>query len=159
MSAMTTLDSALHKAGYTSYNQTGAEQLKQAKQAYTQYLMQDDPQWGAAFQQHDDAKFANFLHAAQAAVTSPNAKGRADLQGLGLYLDARKVFQQILAQRKAAGGSNSLESASNQDLKGAFEAYGQYLKQRYVTFGDIYDRYLGQTERGAERDNLTVVLN
>lgn len=158
MRVMNVLDATLHKAGYQSFGDVGAEGLKAAKQAYTQYLANDDPQWWAAFNTHDDTKFANFLNAAQVAVKSPNAKGRGDLQGLSSYLQARQAFQGILAQRKAGGGSDNIDNSDNADLKKAFDAFGQYLKQRYVTFGDVYDRYLGQTQSGLERDNLRVVL-
>jgi hypothetical protein len=128
--------------GLKSLNAAGAEDLQQAKQQVVQHLEETNKDWRDDYLSRDSGKVTRFLEAANTAVTSPKAKGRADLDGLRQYMVLRVQLRTVLQQRKAAGGSGTMTATDNADIAEAMDTVVGFLKQKYLTFADIYDRNL-----------------
>jgi hypothetical protein len=55
-----------------------------------------------------------------------------------VYLDVRQATEKALASRP----SKSIDAKANADIKFAFDAVANQLKQQDIGFGDLYDRWL-----------------
>lgn len=128
-----------------------ADQVAAFKQAFVAKLGKDNPSWLNDYEQNQGSKLGEFLRFASSVVDDKRFAKRGDMQAVKTYFGIRSMVQQLLAQRKAQGGASSLAANSNADVAKFWAAFGQALKQRYVTFGDTYDRML-------EHDDLTVRL-
>lgn len=134
--------------------QSGTADTEQAaafKRAFVAQLGASNPAWLNDYEQNQGSRVGEFLRYASGVVNDKRFAKRGDMEGMRTYLQVRGMVQSLLAQRKAAGGAGSLSAQDNADVAKFWSAFGQYLKGRYVTFGDVYDRML-------EHDDLTVRL-
>lgn len=139
------LDSMLRARGLRSYRSAGAADLAAFRQQYVAWLGQQNPAWLNDYESAGSTKLPGFLRFAASVVDDRRFDQRGDMQAMRAYLAMRGRVQQILATR----GDSTLSAESNADLAEFWSAYGQWLKNRYVTFDDTYDRML-------ENDDLSV---
>lgn len=145
------LDAELEKRGLTSYRVAEAADMAEFKRGFIAHLGEKHPAWREDFNDSRGSKVEAFLRYASDVSKDKRLKGRGDMQAMTEYLDMRKLIQATLDQRAAQGGNKGLSAETNTDVAEFWAGYGQYLKSRYVTFGDTYDRML-------ESDDLSVRL-
>lgn len=144
--AMDYLDVQLSERGLVSFRQKGAEDLQQMKQAVTEYLGEQYPEWWEDFNVTDRRSFEKKMEAVQDIVAHPKLEGRADVQAMRDYLEVREYFLNIARER---GAARSLQTVANQDIYAQFQQVVQYLSENSPAFGPVYYRYF-------ERDPLEV---
>lgn len=143
----------MESRGLTSLQQKGAEDLRNIKDTWLRMVTgEGGPSWGRDWYKdyldRDDSKIVKFLEAARDAVADKRINQRPDMIALNTYLMGRDAMRNVLAQRKAAGGSGTL--AGNDDLEEVWAQFTSSIVEKYITFGDIYSRYL-------ESDDLSAV--
>lgn len=155
---MNGLTATLVSRGLTSFNQSGAKDLKQLKDAVIHML--GDPMsptgqqnpfyndaWSKDFSSYDKLKTQRLVSGMEQLVQDPQLMAdpsRSDLQVLKQYLDARSVITQQLDARRLNGGSNALASSGNADLKNQWMATVGALIESNLNFGNLYHRYLSR---------------
>jgi hypothetical protein len=152
-----TLTAQLHSAGFDSFEDEGAEQLKAMRSSISKLL--GDPllpdgsenrfyneQWSKDYYTIDPKRYDRLIPGLTAVANSDLAKlkNRSDLRILQDYLGYRRALNQMLAQRDAAGGSLSLKAKSNADLATAWSRTVDSLVESDTRFGDLYHRYLSR---------------
>lgn len=152
------LDSLLIRNGFKSYSQTGAEQLNQARQNLIAGISQNYPAWGEAFNVTDRGKVPNRIHSFELAIQDGKLSKdpmRGDIPKLAEYLEGRRYFKQLLAQRglsqlsytpgdAAQGGSQPTGEAA--DIGYAWDQFKMGLINSSIQFGDLYNRYLSNDD-------------
>lgn len=154
---MNALTAQLHNRGLQSFQDKGAEDLHAAKQAFVQLIGspttpdgEANPYYNAAWSEDyntlDPLKYERLIPGLQAVARSPlaNQSSRSDLRVLQSYLGARQGITQLLAARKAAGGSNVITAKSNADVLEAWQRYVDGLIESDTNFGDLHSRYLAR---------------
>lgn len=144
------ISTEMEKLGITDLRQKGGEQLAAVKRQWMDWARQQawGKDWLQDFEQRDDGRVRKFLEAASDAVGDERLADRPDILAMREYLTNRAKLQQVLRERKAAGGAITLTAKANADLAGVWAQFVAYLKDRYVQFGDIYAREL-------ENDDMT----
>jgi hypothetical protein len=142
---MSVLDSELNNYGFTSYNESGAEELLQRKQAMTQNLAAGNPNWYADLITVDKGKWIYRMQSMQTILSDPtwiqDNGNRPVVAAIAAYMQKRRQIQRELANRKAAGYSGTLASQDNADLEGEWNLLISTLKQE-SEFGQFYNRFL-----------------
>lgn len=146
--AMTVLDATLARAGFRSYQDSGAEGLAQMKRDATSQIGAAYPGWEQAFSVVDRGKiprriasFANLVGNEKLA----NDPMRQDIPVLREYLEIRSGFKSTLKARGLQAlsfdtfGNPSGEAA---DLGYAWRAEQTRMKLSNLKFGDVFTRYL-----------------
>jgi hypothetical protein len=155
--AMNGLTATLHNRGLNSFADKGAEDLKATKAAYVQLFGsptmpngQANPfyndSWSKDYNTLDPLKYERLIPGLQAVADSPLAKDptRSDLRVLQQYLGYRQGVTQMLAARKAAGGSGVITAKANADLLNAWQSGVDSLIESDTNFGDLHSRYLAR---------------
>jgi hypothetical protein len=105
--------------------------VKFAKQQMIQAMAKDNLDWYSEYVSPDRAKYARRAEILDTAFKNKDwmaANGaRPVVKNAMLYLETRKVIAALLDQRKAAGGSRSLDANSNADIAAAFENFRDNL--------------------------------
>jgi hypothetical protein len=162
-SAMTGMDAQLFKAGFSSYDDPGAEQLKLGKKAILFLLTQEtmpsgqknkfyNESWAKEWNSFDKGKYdrnASKLHEIAEdpelwakAVNEDGSVGiRSDIYTLRSYLDFRKEMKKALLIRKQAGGSDDITTQQNADLKDSWDRTVLKLLEADTKFGWVHRRY------------------
>lgn len=153
--AMAILDLELQKRGLTSYEQTGAEDLKGMKSAVIDALATEtDPvtgqSTGTPSAWYEDYKDVDGLKTAKTIVglrkIVANKKFMDDnaddptWKSVVLYLKVRDE----LARKLQGRAVKSIDAKSNMDLRLMLDFYVSQLKGGDVEFADIYERYLSR---------------
>lgn len=154
---MNTVTAKLHSAGYSSFEDDGAEQFKQMRSAvsrlYGDPLLPDgnanpyyNEQWSKDFYTLDARRYDRMIPGLTAVANSELAKQpqRSDLRKLQEYLTFRQAVMGELARRKAAGGSMVLTAKSNADLAQGWGRVVDALVESDTRFGDLHSRYLAR---------------
>ncbi len=149
--AMDMIDAARISRGVPSLQAKGAEDLAQARQAILLSIAKDHPAWFEEYSKRDDANNARKIAGMKQIVRNQQLMGRPDIQGLSEYLNVRDAIMGTLTVRKAQGGSGDLWANSNADLSAVFEAIVGSLKEKNLSFSNLYNRWL-------DRDHLTIDL-
>jgi hypothetical protein len=141
------IDAMRISSGLTSLNSPGAEYLQQQKQALVDALKVDNPEWFKSKSTITTAKVNRFLNYASTIIDDPRIANRSDIQSLKKYMQGRAMIQNMLDARS----SQSLDNASNFDLKQQWYNFVGLLIANDVTFGDIHSRILENDDlsRGA----------
>jgi hypothetical protein len=147
----------LHSAGFDSFEDQGAEQLKATRGAISKLLgnplLADgsnnpyyNEQWSKDFFSIDAKRYDRLVPGLTAVANSELSKlqNRSDLRRLQEYLGYRKAVNYELAQRDAAGGSASLNAKANVDLAAAWGRIVDGLVESDTRFGELYFRYLSR---------------
>ena len=95
-------------------------QVQAAKSVWLQQMAKDNLDWYSEYASPDRAKYARRTEVLESALADKKWMAqngnRTVVKNMALYLDARKQMQAILDERKAAGGSRSMDANSNSDL-------------------------------------------
>ena len=93
--------------------------------------------------------------ASEQLATHKSLLERGDGLALAQYLTLREQMQATLEERAAAGGSRSLNSSSNADLRGIWDEFTTDLVASDIGFEQMWNRVLGENAEGELRDDLT----
>jgi hypothetical protein len=144
--AMDYLDQQLFAQGYTSYSESGAEELNLAKQAYTHQLATTNKDWGADFYSVDKGKWIYRMQSIETILRDPEWMkengGKTVVGAIAVYYTTRSQIARELASRKSSGMSSTLAAADNADLQGMWDQTIATLKQESLEFSDFYNRFL-----------------
>ena len=154
---MNELTAQLQDAGFTSFDDPGAEEFKADRSAWTKLysepLMPDgtenpyyNEEWSKDFLTFDVRKYDRLIPGLTQVARSDLAKqpNRSDLRVLQEYLGARQAVVEELGARKRAGLESTLEARANLDLKHQWTRFVGSLIERDTRFGDLYHRYLSR---------------
>lgn len=154
---MNQINSQLVARGLSSFDDSGAEDLKRKRQNYIKLysspLKPDgstNPKylkaWAEDYNTLDRTKYDKLIPAMESIVASPLAQDsrRTDLQQLSGYLKDRRRVMTILADRKRNGGSATLTAKSNSDLMQQWTRRVSHRVLADTSFGDLYHRYLSR---------------
>lgn len=148
--------------GLSSMQVKGAKDLRDIKARYMDSLEADPnnpskktPAWAADwlsdFGERNSNKTGEFLAAARAATQNKKINGRKDIQTMAQYLEYRTAIREVLAARKAQGGSDNIFNKDlNSDLAAIWATITGRLVDQDIIFADVYSRVL-------ENDDLMAV--
>lgn len=158
---------ALHKAGFTSFDDDGAEGFKSDKKAwialYSEPLYPDgtvnpyyNEEWSKDWFTQDARKYERRIPGLLALARSPLAKRseRSDLRKLQEYLGGRQQLVQMLQDRKANNQPSTLNAQANADLRSQWVHFVDGLIESDTKFGDLYNRYLAR-DMGVDAETET----
>lgn len=140
-SAISKLDTMLSDAGFTSYQQSGAEAYKMVKNNYIAQLGQENNDWYDDYNSTDRNKYQNVVKTFDLALN--NKKFMADhgndptWKSIKLFLDGRDQIAQLLSKQEV----KNIDSPSNLAIRLVYDNYIAGLKKDDIGFADIYDRY------------------
>lgn len=147
----------LHKAGFDSFQDKGAERFKAMRGAaarlYGDPLLPDgsenpnyNEQWSRDYYSLDPKKYDRMIPGLTAVANSELAKNpnRTDLRTLQQYLGYRKALMGELLRRDQAGGSKELSAKANSDLAMGWGRVVDALVESDTRFGDLFHRYLSR---------------
>jgi hypothetical protein len=169
-SEMNRIYSDLYAAGFQSFDDEGAEDIKAQKQALVQVLsspqLLDDQgnladneyyneSWSKAYNSFDLNYYDRAIPQLKQIVDDPeiwskavNPDGspgmRSDIFTLKTYLSYRDDAKRALLMRKAGEGSDDINAVSNADIKGQWDSMVLELIQQDTKFGDLFNRYLSR---------------
>jgi hypothetical protein len=165
-STMNRLTSELHNAGFASFDDDGAEALRDKKRTYVKLFSTPtypdgtpnpyyNEAWAEDFNTYDPMKYERMMPALTAVAHSDLAQlsSRSDLRVLQEYLTVRRQVVQELATREAGGGAKMLRAKENADLAAGWGQYVDSLIERDTRFGDLYHRYLSR-DLGVDAEDL-----
>jgi hypothetical protein len=169
-SEMNRIYSELYSAGFQSFDDEGAEDIKAQKQALVQVL--SSPQlldeqgnladneyynesWSKAYNSFDLNYYDRAIPQLKQIVDDPEiwskavnpdgSKGvRSDIYTLKTYLSYRDDAKRALLMRKASEGSDDINAQSNADIKSQWDSMVLELIQSDTRFGDLFNRYLSR---------------
>lgn len=169
----------LYAAGFTSFDDPGAEALKREKQAVVKVL--GDPQtlddngnlvnnpyynaeWSEAYnsldvnyydrQARDFKQIVNDPELWAKAEIGHGAVGRSDIYWLKTYLNYRDDAKRALVMRDLAGGSADINAKENIDIKTAWNSMVVQMIQKSIGFGNLFHRYLSR-DMGFDQATVT----
>jgi hypothetical protein len=147
----------LHKAGFDSFEDEGAEEFKAMRSNIAKLL--GDPllpngnknpfyneHWSKDYYTIDPKRHDRLILGLTTVANSDLAKlkSRSDLRRLKEYLGYRRAIVTVLGERDKAGGSAWLGAKSNADLRLAWRRIVDALVESDTSFGDLYHRYLSR---------------
>lgn len=146
---MDKIDAELQKRNLRSVNETGAEDLKFAKQVTIDALSKNPDgtasSWYKDYTDTDGSKVNRVVEGLTKIVTDENflktANKNSTWKNVGVYLDIRKQLANELARRDV----HTLTANANQDLAFAYNIVVDQLKKD-TGFSDIYNRFLSQDQ-------------
>ena len=136
--AMDLIEAERIQRGLPNLNVKAAQDLALAKRAITQRLGEKYPEWFEKFSVRDENAMAKKIAGLREIAADKRLQGRADIQGLVLYLRARDVVIRELQTRQA----KTITATSNQDLAQVWDAIRGALLERHLAFSDLYYRHL-----------------
>lgn len=136
------------KRGLPNLQVRGAQDLATIKRQFIEQHGAKHPEWYADLNVVDRGAWNKKLTALTEIAADDRLAGREEIARLRQYMDARKIFVAELARREAAGGSATMNAASNMDLAGLWGQITGKLVEQSLPFGDLFYRYL-------ERDPMT----
>jgi hypothetical protein len=152
---MAIIDENLIKRGLTSINQSGAEDLLEAKNAMIRSLASEvDPvtnkrtatitAWYTDYRDMDGTKAARTVEGLKKIISDDDFMAdKADdptWKSIGIYVKVREDMAKMLVGRP----SKSIDAEENKDLRMIMDYYISQLKAGDLEFAQIYDRFLSQ---------------
>jgi hypothetical protein len=152
---MAIIDENLIKRGLTSVNQSGAEDLLEAKNAMIRSLSSEvDPvtnkrtatvsAWYTDYRDMDGTKAARTVEGLKKIISDDAFMAdKADdptWKSIGIYVKVREDMAKMLSNRP----SKSIDSEENKDLRLIMDYYIGQLKAGDLEFAQIFDRFLSQ---------------
>ena len=145
---MNELEALLEEAGFTSFEQTGAEMFKDAKSLLELEIAQENPAWERQRDKFDRGGWKDMIRNVEAILGDEafmKAHGNEPLwMDVKDWYEARAELGQILIQRKQElgdKGSLNINSASNEDLKMAWDLFIAEKKRENIVFSEWYNRF------------------
>ncbi|HEY6022251.1 MAG TPA: hypothetical protein VIY48_21000, partial [Candidatus Paceibacterota bacterium] len=162
--AMDSVNAELFNAGFSSFDDDGAEQLKAQRAAIVSGLTSQvrptgekntfyNPEWANEYQTMDLGKYDKRAIDMQKIVNDPelwskayDAKTgtvgqRSDIYTLAAYLNMRGNMQVALAVRKNEGGSNDITAGENSDLLASWNQSVTSMIEQDTKFGRLHSRW------------------
>jgi len=139
----------LEARGLQTVNDPGAQDLKDLKSDYIDYIGETNPDWKDAYGSPNLGRKRRILEQARIVAADKNLPTdphrTLELQSLRSYLAGRDWFAEQLATRGATEqGSLNINAKSNQDLLRDWDDYREYLAHKDTRFSEIWlDRYFG----------------
>lgn len=116
------VDAAAMKQGLDDY--TRNPELVIVRQQVISQIRSEYPAWGVSFDQRDSNGARDAVMGALEILNDESFMSKhgndPHIVALGEYMTAREMFVGVLAERKANGGSDRIDAASNLDLKEAW---------------------------------------
>jgi hypothetical protein len=154
---MNSLTADLHKAGFQSFSDEGAEDFQDQRQAWTKLYAEplypdgtENPYyneaWSKDFYTQDARKYERMIPALTTIANSRLADRpeRSDLRMLQQYLGGRKALLGELNELQQAGLPHTLNAGANNDLRYRWAQFVDGLIEESPKFGDLYHRYLSR---------------
>lgn len=154
---MNSLTAGLHKAGFSSFEDPGAEEFLADKKAWTKVYSEPlypdgtvnpdyNEEWSKDYLSFDPRKYERMIPALTNLARSDLAKqaNRSDLRVLGEYLGGRQALVEQLSQLKAAGEPSTLAAKKNAALRYQWVTFVDSLIESDTRFGDLHSRYLSR---------------
>jgi hypothetical protein len=154
---MNQVTASLYQAGFTSFQDKGAQQYNNQRKAIISMLtsptlpngqinkMYND-QFDKAYNTVDRTKYDRQADALRQVVTEGSLVRdplRSDIRSLSQYLVYRSAMKTVLGARgQQAGGSADINAKQNADLKTIFEGVTMNLIQNDTQFQSLHDRFL-----------------
>jgi hypothetical protein len=175
-SAMDEINAQLFDRGLASYDDAGAEDLKATRDGVVKALSTEkridgtdnefyNAAWVEDFKTLDGSKYDRRAAAMRQIVDDPElwAKAydpatetvgvRSDMFSLKQYLIQRGNMNQVLADRKAQGGSADITANTNADLLGSFTDMTMRLVEQDTKFGRLHSMWFS-TDMGYNQGTL-----
>jgi hypothetical protein len=137
-----TIVAELAARGLDSIRQAGAKDLAELKNQVESHLRQQYPGWADDKDTFDKSRGYKVVDDFRTVLESGGAPIRADWEGIAEYIEIHDTIAAELDARDAAGGSRSIEAASNEDLDILYNRAVLDLQERNLRFADIYSRFL-----------------
>lgn len=154
---MNQLGAQLRAAGFTSYEDDGAEDFKDQKKAWTSLYAEPlypdgtinpyyNEEWSKDFFTQDNRKYERMIPALTVIARSDLAKlpQRSDLRTLQQYLGGRQALQAQLYSLQQQGLPHTLNAQDNAGLRAQWATFVDGLIEADTRFGDLYHRYLSR---------------
>lgn len=172
-SIMDSVNAQLFERGLKSYDDAGAEDLKNMRKALIIVLTTAEidgekneyynEAWAKAFNSFDKSKYNRNAQKWSTIVNDPEiwAKAqlpdgtvgqRSDVYSMKTYLFYRNQMLGALAGRKAEGGSDDITAKSNYDLKSSWDSMVMDLIEQDTKFSWVHSRYFA-TDMGFNLDS------
>lgn len=170
---MNGVNAQLFDRGLTTFDDEGAEDLKETRKAILNVLTQPyfpdgtgnpyyNKEWEQKFSSLDKGKYDRTAMDLERIVTDPelwskavNPDGsigmRSDIYTLKSYLEKRKNMQAALILRDQAGGSKDITAETNYDLKNSWDTYVMGLIESDTKFAWVHNRFFA-TDMGFNVD-------
>lgn len=148
MQAKGYIDSSLIAAGFHSYQQAGAENFLALKQQMTEQLGAQYPEWDKERGVINTTKIPSRIKFFEQAIKDKRLQSdpmRFDLPALDVYLQSRRYYKQILAQRggkKLSFGTDGTPQGENADIGYAWKQTQLGIINSNTQFQDVFNRYL-----------------
>lgn len=136
------LDASLFRAGFESYQASGAGGFRALKTQVVTYLTDQYPAWEVDYSTTDRNAIPRRIDAMKQLASDPrllNDPMRTDIKSLGLYLRLRDEYKAQLSTRE----NKTLTASGNEDLAIGWARTQMTLAQADTKFNDVFNRYLG----------------
>jgi hypothetical protein len=131
--------------GITEDRDPQMQVVKQAKSIWIQQKAEDNLDWYSEYVSPDRAKYARRADILDKALKDKKWMAqngdRAVVKSMALYLETRNQIKEILKERKAAGGSRSIDAKDNEDIADAFDIFRTNLIAGSPEFEEFINRY------------------
>jgi hypothetical protein len=142
----------LSDRGLTNINDEGAEDLKQAQEAFLNVAEEKYPEWHKEFMTVDRGAADRNIRELVEIASDRRLRNRDDIRGLAEYLILRDQTELELARRAAEGGAKTLRAKANADLAQQFNDSVFALKDSNLSFGDLWTRFLSHDHKHVGAD-------
>jgi hypothetical protein len=119
--------------------------LKDSKEVAMNALKAKYPEWYAEYMKRDAYQYIDRANTVERLLQNPqfiqNFGNDSFVNSLALFMDTRNQMIELLQDRNEKGGSALITSASNQDIKEAFNKIIFQLKSESNRFSDFYNRF------------------
>lgn len=139
---MANIDSEMQRRGLTNLQSKKAEDLASLKKQLVSQLGSTNTAWYDDYLDTDGSKTNKVIRGLESIVNNKKFMSQygdnPTFKSIAVYLDVRQQTEKALASRP----SKSIDAKTNADIKFAFDAVANQLKQQDIGFGDLYDRWL-----------------
>lgn len=119
-------------------------EMSQYKAVFVDSLKQQYPEWAQEYMTRDAYKFTDRAITIERLLTNPdfvNGIGNEISPALATFIDTRASLIEKLQQRRQSGGSGSITSDSNADLRNMYNNVIFQLKAESIRFSEFYNRF------------------
>lgn len=143
---MNELDAMLEEAGFTSYEQSGAESYKDMKSLLIADIASQYPEWDTQRLKFDRGEWKVMLRNVEMILDDKSFMKDHGEEPLWVdvreWYDARQELGQLLLDRKREGGSSNITASSNEDLLMMWETMIAEKKRANIKFAEFHNRFL-----------------
>jgi hypothetical protein len=119
--------------------------LSSAKKKTLDLLKTNYPEWASEYMQRDAYKYADRAETIEDLLDSKAFMGNLGQQdwipALAVFIDSRNSILEALQTRREKGGSGSITTETNTDLRMAYNKVIYQLKSESLRFSDFYNRF------------------